>query len=232
MNNSEFSKSLQNILKNAKKQALKTDAQYVDLCHLMYAMIYTNDSNVYKILFSIGCDIDSLKRELNAEFFSSKTNLSNYKRLHIPLSQNSDFILRQSLKEAKALGYEKADDSHLFLALIKDGDKKLFNLLTSFSIDYNLVLSFIPKHQVASSVKKKQKSLYPVLELYSRDITEMAKNNFLDPVIGRVSEIDRLAQILSRRKKNNPVLIGEPGVGKTAIVEGLASRIIDKKADM
>ena len=69
MNNSEFSKSLQTILKNAKKQALKTDAQYVDLCHLMHAMIYTNDSNVYKILFSIGCDIDSLKRELNAEFF-------------------------------------------------------------------------------------------------------------------------------------------------------------------
>ena len=229
MNNSEFSKSLQNLLKNAKKQALKTDAQYVDLCHLMYPMINDKESNVYKILFSIGCDVDSLKREFDSEFFSQKTNLSTYSRSHIPLSQNSDFILRQSLKEAKALGYDKANDTHLFLALIKDGDKKIFNLLTSFSIDYNLVLSFIPKHKIISSEKGQKKSLYPVLELYSRDITEMAKNNFLDPVVGRVSEIDRLAQILSRRKKNNPVLIGEPGVGKTAIVEGLASRIIDKK---
>ena len=78
--------------------------------------------------------------------------------------------------------------------------------------------------------KDKSKSLYPVLELYSRNITEMAKNNLLDPVIGRFDEIDRLAQILSRRKKNNPVLIGEPGVGKTAIVEGLALKNKCKKS--
>ena len=80
----------------------------------------------------------------------------------MPLSQNSDFILRQSIKEAKKLGHKKANDAHLFLALIKEGDKKIFNLLTSFSIDYSLVLSFVPKHKSLNVDKKK--SLYPVLE--------------------------------------------------------------------
>tara|TARA_Y100001970_G_scaffold88711_1_gene111992 strand:+ start:4691 stop:7153 length:2463 start_codon:yes stop_codon:yes gene_type:complete len=227
MNNNEFSNSLQVVLRNAKKQALKLGDKYVDSPHMLYAMISKSDSDVYKILISIGCDIDSLKRELNLEFFKNKEKMSDYSRAHIPLSQSSDFILRQSIKESKKLGYEKTNDAHLFLSLIKSADKKIFNLLTSFSIDYNLVLSFVPKHKNLKADTKK--SLYPVLELYSRNITDMAKNNMLDPVIGRVEEIDRLAQILSRRKKNNPVLIGEPGVGKTAIVEGLALRIIDKK---
>lgn len=227
MNNNEFSNTLQSVLREAKKQALKTGDKYVDLPHMLYSMLSKEDSNVYKILVSIGCDINSLKRELNLEFFENKTDSSDYSRSHIPLSQNSDFILRQSIKEAKKLGHEKANDAHLFLALIKEGDKKIFNLLTSFSIDYSLVLSFVPKHKDLKTHKKK--SLHPILELYSRNITDMAKKNILDPVIGRVEEIDRLAQILSRRKKNNPVLIGEPGVGKTAIVEGLALRIIDKK---
>ncbi len=227
MNNNEFSNKLQSILRDAKKHALKIGDKYVDLSHMLYAMLSKKDSNVYKILVSIGCDIDSLKRELKLEFFENKNNLSEYSTSHIPLSQNSDFILRKSIKEAKKLGHEKANDAHLFLALIKNSDKKIFNLLTSFSIDYSLVLSFVPKHKNLKDNQKK--SLHPVLELYSRNITEMAQKNMLDPVIGRVEEIDRLAQILSRRKKNNPVLIGEPGVGKTAIVEGLALRIIDKK---
>ena len=228
MNSNEFSNKLQNVLRGAKKHALKTGDKYVDLSHMFYAMLADQDSNVYKILVSIGCDTASLKRELNIEFFQNKDNLSDFSRSHIPLSQNSDFILRESIKEAKKLGYIKANDAHLFLALIKSGDKRIFNLLTSFSIDYSLVLSFVPKHKNLQD-KQKKSSAYPVLELYSRNITEMAQKNMLDPVIGRIEEIDRLAQILSRRKKNNPVLIGEPGVGKTAIVEGLALRIIDKK---
>ena len=227
MNNNEFSSSLQNILRSAKKKALSTGDSYVDLCHMLHAMISSQNSNVYKILINIGCDIDSMKRELNIEFFENKNPNPDYSKTHIPLSQNSDYILRQSIKEAKDLGYTKADDTHLFLAMIKEGDKKVLNLLTSFSIDSSLIASFIPK--MSSKKKDKSKSLYPVLELYSRNITEMAKNNLLDPVIGRFDEIDRLAQILSRRKKNNPVLIGEPGVGKTAIVEGLALRINEKK---
>ncbi len=227
MNNNEFSNSLQEVLKLAKKQALKVGDKYVDLAHMFYAMVSIQDSNVYKILVSIGCDINSLKREINQDYFSHQNISPDFTKTHIPLSQNSDFILRQSIKESKKLGHKKANDAHLFLALIKEGDKKIFNILSSFSIDYNLVLSFVPNNKKIKD--KKNKSLYPVLDVYSRNITDMAKKNMLDPVIGRIEEIDRLAQILSRRKKNNPVLIGEPGVGKTAIVEGLALRINDKK---
>ena len=229
MNNSDYSKNIQDILKSAKKQALSSNHKYVDLCHLFYAMIINSESNICKILLSIGCNISEIKKQLNVDFFNKASNLSDYSSNHIPLSQNSDFILRQSIKEAHDLGYKKPDDRHLFLALIKEADKEIFNLLNSFSIDYNLIHSFIPKQSLKTNPKNQKKILFPTLELYSRDITEMAKNNFLDPVIGRTEEIDRLAQILSRRKKNNPVLIGEPGVGKTAIVEGLALRILEKK---
>ena len=105
MNNNEFSNNLQNILRGAKKKALDAGDNYVDLCHIFHAMISLQNSNVYKILINIGCDIDSLKRELHTEFFENKDQQSDYTKSHIPLSQNSDFILRQSLKVAKDLGY-------------------------------------------------------------------------------------------------------------------------------
>ena len=185
MNNSEYSKKIQDILKRAKKQALTSNHKYVDLSHLFYAMIINNESNVCKILVSIGCDISEIKKQLNMDFFNKSSNLSTYSSTHIPLSQNSDFILRQSIKEANDLGYKKPDDRHLFLALIKEADKEMFSLLDSFSIDYNLVHSFIPKQSIGSIKKAQKKTLFPTLESYSRNITEMAKNNFLDPVIGR-----------------------------------------------
>jgi len=231
MNSSDYSVEIQEILKSAKEQALNAESKYVDLYHLFYAMIFRNNSNVYKILVSVGCEISNLKKELNKIFFEDnhENNSKTYSSSHVPLSKDSDFVLRNSIEEAKALGYKKVDDRHLFLALIKYDDKNVSKLLYNFSINYNLILSFVPKKNIKNVNSKTKKSSYPTLEMYSRNITEMALNGILDPVIGRINEIDRLAQILSRRKKNNPVLIGEPGVGKTAIVEGLALRIISKK---
>jgi len=230
MGSANYSKEIQSILKIAKEHALSTESKYVDLHHLLYAMVFRNNSNVYKILVSIGCEISIFKKELNALFFSNNNNeIKNYSTSHIPLSKDSDFILRTSIDEAKKIGYEKVDDRHLFLALIKYDNQDILKLLNRFSINYNLILSFVPKKNVEDKISKRKKTNYPNLEMYARNITEMAVNGTLDPVIGRIDEIDRLAQILSRRKKNNPVLIGEPGVGKTAIVEGLALRIIAKK---
>ena len=148
MNSSDYSKNIQDILKRAKKQALSSNHKYVDLCHLFYAMIANNESNVYKILVSIGCSVPDIRKQLNVDFFSQSTSLSSYSSTHIPLSQNSDFVLRQSIKEARELGYKKPDDRHLFLAVIKEADKSMFNLLDSFSIDYNLFHSFVPKQNV------------------------------------------------------------------------------------
>ena len=107
MNNSQYSKDIQNILKSAKQHALSISHKYVNLSHLLYAMIYNNESNVYKILLSIGSDINGIKKQLNSNFFNNDlTNLSNYSKTHIPLSQNSDLVLRQSIKEAKILNKE------------------------------------------------------------------------------------------------------------------------------
>ena len=122
MNSSDYSRNIQDILKRAKKQALSSNHKYVDLCHLFYAMITNNESNVCKILVSIGCSVADIKKQLNVDFFNQSTSLSSYSSTHIPLSQNSDFILRQSIKEARNLGYKKPDDRHLFLALIKEAN--------------------------------------------------------------------------------------------------------------
>ena len=146
MANREYSSKVQEILKAAKQQALSANHKYVDLHHLLYAMIYTASSSTYKILVSIGCDIPLLKKKLNSSFFNEKNiDLSNYSNNHIPLSENADLVLRESIEEAKILGYNKADDRHLFLALIKTGKKDINQLLDVFSIDYNLILSFVPK---------------------------------------------------------------------------------------
>tara|TARA_B100000614_G_C14554949_1_gene495244 strand:+ start:640 stop:3108 length:2469 start_codon:yes stop_codon:yes gene_type:complete len=230
MNSNYYKKEIQDILKSAKENALNTNSKYVDLCHLLFSMIFRQNSNVHKILISVGCDTTELKKDLNLLMFSDKNeNLKNFSSSHVPLSKDCDSVLRNSLKEAKLLGYKKVEDRHLFLALLKFNNSTINTFFDKFSMNYNLALSFVPKIESQESLKNKKNKTFPNLEAYSRNISEMAKNGTLDPVIGRIEEIDRLAQILSRRKKNNPVLIGEPGVGKTAIVEGLALRIVSKK---
>ena len=230
MNSSNYSREIQDILKNAKEQALNSQSKYVDISHLLYALIFRNNSNVYKILISIGCDISDFKNELNKIIFSDINDVQRtYSSSHVPLSKDSDIVLRNSIDEVKKLGYKKVEDRHLFLAILMHNNKIIDSLFQKFSINYNLVLSFVPKLTISEKVKPNKKNAFPTLESYSRNISEMAKNGTLDPVIGRLDEIERLSQILSRRKKNNPVLIGEPGVGKTAIVEGLALRIAAKK---
>ena len=128
-----------------------------------------------------------------------------------------------------------ADDEHLLLAILKESEGIAREVLNSHNLDYESVLDLINNEpdndridSQESKISKSTKSKTPALDHFSRDITELAQQKELDPVIGREEEIQRVAQILSRRKKNNPVLIGEPGVGKTAIIEGLGQKIIDK----
>jgi ATP-dependent Clp protease ATP-binding subunit ClpC len=160
---------------------------------------------------------------------------------HLPLTRRAERILRNAYNEAAALGASVADDEHLLLAMLKETEGIAFEVLNSYNLDYDGVLELL--HDDASDdndedddeslpiIKKEKstkKSKTPALDHFSRDITSLARKGKLDPVIGRMGEIERVAQILTRRKKNNPVLIGEPGVGKTAIIEGLAIRINEK----
>jgi ATPases with chaperone activity, ATP-binding subunit len=154
---------------------------------------------------------------------------------HLPLTRRAERILRNAFNEAAALGTGIADDEHLLLAILKESEGIAREVLNSHNLDYESVLDLINNEpdndridSQESKISKPTKSKTPALDHFSRDITELARQKELDPVIGREEEIQRVAQILSRRKKNNPVLIGEPGVGKTAIIEGLGQKIIDK----
>ena len=155
---------------------------------------------------------------------------------HLPLTRRAERILRNTYNEATKLNVTIADDEHLLLAILRESEGIAFETLNAFNISYHAMREMLEKkgdykkdkNVIAFSPEKIKKEKTPALNHFSRDITQLAKNNELDSIIGRYDEIERVAQILTRRKKNNPVLIGEPGVGKTAIIEGLAQRINSK----
>ncbi len=226
---SEFSKKILGIIEKAKKEAIRLDNNYVGSEHLLLAILSLEKSNAVEILDNIGINIDEL---INSIEDTSRGSSETAMKGNIPLTSQSERILRNSFTEAKETNSKVINDEHLLLAILKDSDCLGSEILISYGIDYHAI-----KRQVLNPIfkgkkndrKLKKVSKTPALDHFSRDITTKAKNDELDPVIGRDIEIERVAQILSRRKKNNPVLIGEPGVGKTAIVEGLAIRIINRQ---
>ncbi|RME25440.1 MAG: ATP-dependent Clp protease ATP-binding subunit, partial [Candidatus Zixiibacteriota bacterium] len=138
--------------------------------------------------------------------------------------------LEVSGQEARALKSKDIDTEHLLLALLKDEEGVAAQVLSTYEIDYKEAYEELKNVQAgkpSAYKKKRKKSKTPALDHFGRDLTELARRGKLDPIIGRDMEIERVCQVLSRRKKNNPVLIGEPGVGKTAIAEGLAQRIVE-----
>ena len=227
-----FSKRVQNIMKFSREEAIRLGHSYVGSEHLLLGILREGTGNSIKILESFGCN----SNEINAKIVEMIKSSGGTMTLgHIPLTRRAERILRNSFAEAVSLGAEMAEDEHLLLALLKESDGIAFEVLSAFNIDYNSIRSIVKNDQLAKTIEKQStvagkptKSTTPALDHFSRDITQLASENKLDPVIGREKEIERVAQILTRRKKNNPVLIGEPGVGKTAIIEGLAQRIIDK----
>ena len=221
-----FSKGVQKILKFAKEEAVRLGHSYVGSEHLLLGIIKNNKGNAASILVAIGCDLEEMKGMIEE---MAKPSGGTMTLGHLPLTRRAERILRTTFSEAQSMEMDLANQSHLLLALLREDEGLATEILSAFSVDYELLSTFI-----ASGPSKKdkkgsgKKSTTPTLDMFSRDISRMAQDGKLDPVIGRSLEIERVAQILSRRKKNNPVLIGEPGVGKTAIIEGLALRINDK----
>lgn len=222
-----YSKRIQLVLKFAKEEAIRHGHSYVGSEHLLLGILKDTSGNAARILQSVNVDLQEMRLMVDSMMKASGGTLTMG---HLPLTRRAERILRNTLKEAQKLAQEIADDVHLLLSIAAEKDGLAWEILDSFSIDYDLLLSYIesapPKPAAGKPVKKVSQTQN--LDLFSRDISKLASENKLDPVIGRDLEIERVAQILSRRKKNNPVLIGEPGVGKTAIVEGLALRILDK----
>lgn len=227
-----FSKRVQHIIKFAKEEAIRLGHSYVGSEHLLLGLLRENSGLSSKIFDIYDCDINDIQSMIEDMI---KT-LGNTMTLgHLPLTRRAERILRNAFNEAAGLGTTVADDEHLLLAILKESEGIAKEVLNSHNLDYDSVIDLInsePSEYLnepeESKPSKPTKSKTPALDHFSRDITELARSGELDPVIGREDEIQRVAQILSRRKKNNPVLIGEPGVGKTAIIEGLGQKINQK----
>ena len=228
----KFSKRVQSIIKQSKEEAIELGHSYVGSEHILLGLLKVNSGKVKKILDIFSININEMISSINNRI---KTSGGTLNLGHLPLTRRAERILRNSYNEASSRGDSISDDIHLLLAMLKEPEGIASRVLKSFSLDYETVSDLIVSEDGSYSVEElendksiKTKSKTPTLDHFSRDITELARKSKLDPVIGRSKEIERIAQILLRRKKNNPVLIGDPGVGKTAIIEGLAQKIINK----
>ena len=223
MNISKFTQKSVEILNNLEKIAYDFGAQEIAQEHLLYGMLTVEDSLIKKLIE---------KMEIDSDVFLAQVEGAVRKRPQVQggqvyIGQDLNKVLVYAENEAKALGDEYVSVEHLFLSLLRKPSKEIKQLFHDFQIDRERFL------QALSKVRGNQKvttdnpeAVYDSLNKYGYDLVERAREKKLDPVIGRDSEIRNMIQILSRKTKNNPVLIGEPGVGKTAAVEGLAQRIV------
>lgn len=228
MMNNKFSIRVQQVIQHAREEALRLGHDFIDTEHLLLGLLRLSEGLAISIIRNLGCDLQELK--VSIEEFVEPSG-ATMKIGNIPFTKRAERVLKVSYIEGKNFNSEIIGTEHLLLALSKEEEGIAAQVLSTFNISYDAIrkeLDTILRGEAKKetpSVKDKDKSKTPVLDHFGRDLTQLALEGKLDPIIGREKEIERVSQILSRRKKNNPVLIGEPGVGKTAIAEGLALRI-------
>ena len=223
-----FSQRVQVVIQLSREEALRLGHDYIGTEHLLLGVIREGSGIAVEIMQNLGIDLEELKKAVEDAVKSTGGTITMG---NIPFTKRAERVLRIAASEAEKFKQTVIGTGHILLALSKDVDGVAANVLSEFDAKYEPIIDELENIlRGASNTQKdvKTKSKTPALDHFGRDLTEMAKKDELDPVIGRDMEIQRVAQILSRRKKNNPVLIGEPGVGKTAIAEGLAMRIIEK----
>ncbi len=226
----EYTEQAQEVLAVMEETAHQMKFSYIGTEHLLYGMLSCPWVTAWKILAENGADESFVLKYLEQNSGTKKIKTLVY-------SDKLNTLLEQAEKEADRLHNEKIGTEHILLAILKSEDTLAIKLLNSMAV--NLKKTFVDtlvalgmdmtqaKRELGalSNPKNKKKSSFPTLEQYSRDLTEAAREDRLDPVVGRNAEVERVMQILCRRMKNNPCLVGEPGVGKTAVVEGLAQMI-------
>ncbi|PIW70135.1 MAG: Clp protease ClpC [Ignavibacteriales bacterium CG_4_9_14_3_um_filter_30_11] len=232
-----FSERLQDVIRLSREEALRLGHDYIGTEHLLLGIIREGQGVAVQILRNLECDLMKLKKAIEETVRTSGGTLTIG---NIPLTKQAEKVLKITQIESKIYKADVIGTEHLLLSLLRDEDNIATQILHQFNVTYDATRSDLNSllsdkdvtYQSSSKSKtdkKTERTKTPVLDNFGRDLTKMAIEEKLDPVVGREMEIERVAQILSRRKKNNPVLIGEPGVGKTAIAEGLALRIIQKK---
>jgi ATP-dependent Clp protease ATP-binding subunit ClpC len=227
--NEMFTESARKAIEYARDEAARLRHDYIGTEHLLLGLIRLGEGRSVEILTNLGLDLTDLRQSIEEVVQPSGGTMTMGQ---LPLTARAKKTLEVSGQEARALKSKDIDTEHLLLALLKDEEGVAAQVLTTYDIDYKEAyeeLKNIQSGRPSSFKKKRKKSKTPALDHFGRDLTELARRSKLDPIVGRTTEIERVAQVLSRRKKNNPVLIGEPGVGKTAIVEGLAQRIVENK---
>ncbi len=233
-----FSDRLQDVIRLSREEALRLGHDYIGTEHLLLGIIREGQGVAVRILRNLDCDLMKLKKAIEDTVRTSGGTLTIG---NIPLTKQAEKVLKITQIESKIYKAEVIGTEHLLLSLLRDEDNIATQILHQFNVTYDTARSELNSLLSSKSSKdsggtktsapdrKLEKTKTPVLDNFGRDLTRLAIEDKLDPVVGREKEIERVAQILSRRKKNNPVLIGEPGVGKTAIAEGLALRIVQKK---
>ncbi|HYQ85937.1 MAG TPA: ATP-dependent Clp protease ATP-binding subunit [Bacteroidota bacterium] len=230
-----FSNRVQDVIRLSREEALRLGHDYIGTEHLLLGVIREGEGIAVKILRNLGVDLYKLKKAIEDTVRTSGGTLTIG---NIPLTKQAEKVLKITYLEAKLYKSDVIGTEHLLLSLLRDDDNIAAQILHQFNVHYDVVrneldniISGKPSSPPAATAteRRAEKSKTPVLDNFGRDLTKLAMEDKLDPIVGREKEIERVAQVLSRRKKNNPVLIGEPGVGKTAIAEGLALRIVQKK---
>lgn len=250
---SQFSPRIKDVLSYSREEAIRLGNEQIGLEHIFLGILRDGEGVAIEILTSLGINLSEVKIAIENEL---RTDKEIDPQASVQLLKSAEKALKLVYLEARALNSPTISTGHLLLAILKDKDSQIATILNEYHINYYILKSRLEdykepeaksefggdedeesddpfsKSSAQSGASKKanpSKSETPVLDNFGVDITKAAEENNLDPIVGREKEIERLAQILSRRKKNNPILIGEPGVGKSAIAEGLALRIIQKK---
>jgi ATP-dependent Clp protease ATP-binding subunit ClpC len=252
-----FSSKIKDIISYSREEALRLENDVIGTEHFLLSIIRDGDNIVLQILESVGVDLYELKKEIEDLVRNKGAEKLNINTQSIPLTRQAEKVLRITVLEARSLKSKTVEIEHMMLSILRNQENPATQvLLQQHDMSYEkfkkelLALggnnakseygdndgeefeedkNFPKRSSGSTGTSSNTKSKTPVLDNFGRDITRLAEQGNLDPIVGREFEIERVSQILSRRKKNNPILIGEPGVGKTAIVEGLALRIIQKK---
>ncbi|MFM7595321.1 MAG: ATP-dependent Clp protease ATP-binding subunit [Flavobacteriales bacterium] len=245
----KFSPRVKDLIRISREEAVRLKNEFVAPEHLVLAIIKLNEGKAFELLKEFDVSFKTLTNELEQILKQSATN-AVFLPANIPLLKQSENILKQSFLESKLFRSSMIGTEHILLTVLKYEDCVACQVLNKYGIMYeNLKEEYMsmnqeskfPRAEFPGSNEEEEetggvpkrpadsKSKTPVLDNFGRDLTKMAELGRLDPIVGREKEIERVSQILSRRKKNNPILIGEPGVGKSAIAEGLALRIVQRK---
>jgi ATP-dependent Clp protease ATP-binding subunit ClpC len=226
----KFTERVRKVIYLAREEAARLQHDYIGTEHLLLGVIREGEGIAATVLNNLGVDLDHIRQAVENMVSSSGGTMTIGE---IPFTPRAKRVLELAVEEARSLGHNYVGTEHLLLGLIREGEGVAAKVLLELGVDRKRVreetLKLLGGTPSNAQAEREERAETPALNQFGRDLTALAREGKLDPVIGRENEIERVVQVLSRRKKNNPVLVGEPGVGKTAIAEGLAQRIIEGK---